>query len=110
MYYEKHIFVCENERGEGERVSCGKQGSKEILKLLKSKAVKAGINFPFRIQRAGCLERCELGPIQVAYPEGKWFRLRTEQDVDVLIASYLKADDPTAYKHLLVGDEETGKE
>ncbi len=106
QFYEKHIFVCENERAPGERVSCGRQGSGEILKLLKQKSVKAGINYKFRIQRAGCLDRCELGPIQVSYPEGKWFRLRTEEDIDLLIAHYLLEDSPEKYNHLVVGDAE----
>ncbi|MCZ8156686.1 MAG: (2Fe-2S) ferredoxin domain-containing protein [Leptospira sp.] len=105
-FYEKHIFVCENERPPGERVSCGAQGSGEILKLLKQKSAKAGIQYKFRIQRAGCLDRCELGPIQVSYPEGTWFRLKTEKDVEDLIEHYLKSNEPTKYNHLLVSDKE----
>ncbi|BDA80400.1 ferredoxin [Leptospira kobayashii] len=100
--YDKHFFVCENKRAPGERVSCGNQGSEEILKLLKKKSVKAGITYPFRIQRAGCMERCELGPVQVCYPEGKWFKLQTEADVDIILEHYFKNDDPSAYEHLLV--------
>jgi (2Fe-2S) ferredoxin len=103
-FYEKHIFVCENQRAPGERVSCGNQGSGEILKLLKQKAAKAGINYSFRVQRAGCLDRCELGPIQVSYPEGIWFQMKTEEDVDTVVEYYLKTNEPSKYKHLLVND------
>jgi (2Fe-2S) ferredoxin len=102
LFYEKHIFVCENQRAPGERVSCGNQGSSEILKLLKQKSAKAGIAYNFRVQRAGCLDRCELGPIQVSYPEGIWFKLRTEADVDVFIEHYLKKEDSSKYAHLVV--------
>jgi (2Fe-2S) ferredoxin len=105
-FYEKHIFVCENQRAPGERVSCGNQGSGELLKLLKQKTAKAGIDYKFRIQRAGCLDRCELGPIQVSYPEGKWFKLRTETDVELLIEHYLKADNIEKYEHLIVADSD----
>lgn len=109
MFYAKHIFVCENEREEGQRPSCGKQGSKEILKLLKSKSAKLGLTDKFRIQRAGCLDRCELGPIQVSYPEGKWFRLRNELDVDTFLNHYLKGSEENLYSHLLVSDSESEK-
>lgn len=101
-FYEKHIFVCENERAPGERVSCGRQGSGEILKLLKQKAAKAGIQYKFRVQRAGCLDRCELGPIQVSYPEGLWFQMKSEADVDIILEHYLKQNNPEKYEHLLV--------
>ncbi|GBF51584.1 ferredoxin [Leptospira ryugenii] len=106
QFYEKHIFVCDNTRPPGERVSCGNQGSAELLKLFKMKAAKAGIDYKFRIQRSGCLDRCELGPVQVAYPEGTWFKLRTEADVDLLIESYLKKDDASIYAHLILHNDE----
>jgi len=107
MFYEKHIFVCENERAEGERPSCGKQGSKEILKLLKLKASKAELHYKFRVQRAGCLDRCELGPVQVAYPEGEWFRLRTEEDVDLFLENFLKNKNPDALARLRIEEHES---
>lgn len=106
LFYQKHIFICDNQRPPGERVSCGNQGSGELLRIFKQKAAKAGIEYKFRVQRSGCLDRCELGPIQVAYPEGKWFKLRTEADVDLLIDHYLKSDSPEKYDHLIVSETE----
>ncbi|TGM75804.1 (2Fe-2S) ferredoxin domain-containing protein [Leptospira levettii] len=104
MFYEKHIFVCENQRAPSERVSCGNQGSIEFLKLLKQKAAKAGIEYKFRVQKSGCLDRCELGPIQVSYPEGKWFAMKSEADVETILEYYLKTDQPDKYDHLIVAD------
>ncbi|MDF3818533.1 (2Fe-2S) ferredoxin domain-containing protein [Leptospira sp. 96542] len=106
-FYQKHIFVCENKRPPGERVSCGNQGSEELLKLLKQKAAKAGIKEKIRVQRAGCLDRCELGPVQVAYPEGIWFRMKTEEDVNSILEYYLKSNEREKIEHLIVGDDET---
>ncbi len=106
LFYQKHIFVCDNQRAPGERVSCGNQGSAELLKFFKQKAAKAGIEYKFRIQRSGCLDRCELGPIQVSYPEGKWFKLRNESDVDLLIEHFLKDDHPEKYDHLIVSNSD----
>lgn len=36
-FYTKHVFVCENVRAEGERVSCGRSGSIQLLASLKKK-------------------------------------------------------------------------
>ncbi|TGK89326.1 (2Fe-2S) ferredoxin domain-containing protein [Leptospira bourretii] len=110
MFYEKHVFVCENQRAPGERVSCGNQGSIELLKLLKQKAAKAGIEYKFRVQKSGCLDRCELGPIQVSYPEGKWFAMKTEADVDTILEFYLKTNQPEKYNHLIVADDAVSEE
>jgi len=107
-FSEKHIFICDNQRPPGERVSCGNQGSGELLKIFKQKAAKAGLEYKFRVQKSGCLDRCELGPVQVSYPEGKWFKLRTEADVDLLIEHYLKNDTSDKYEHLLIYNSETG--
>ena len=42
-----------------------------------------------RINQSGCLDRCELGPTVVVYPEGVWYRCADERDVDELIESHL---------------------
>lgn len=101
--YEKHIFVCENIReGENARVSCGKFNSKKIREYLKQK-IKA--SFPekkIRVNMSGCLDRCELGPILVSYPEGDWFALKNESDVDAFINSYIKDNTINGIENLNV--------
>ncbi|WCL49680.1 (2Fe-2S) ferredoxin domain-containing protein [Leptospira sp. GIMC2001] len=87
-FYDQHIFVCENHRGEGERPSCGVHNS-EILKHLKQKPKTSKV----RVQRAGCLDRCEEGPILVSYPEGKWFSLKTKEDADRFYEKYIRDND-----------------
>ena len=42
-----------------------------------------------RINRAGCLNRCEMGPVLVVYPEGVWYSYSTEQDVDEILRSHV---------------------
>jgi len=42
-----------------------------------------------RINQAGCLDRCELGPVMVIYPEGVWYAYRTQADVDEIIQTHL---------------------
>jgi len=42
-----------------------------------------------RINNAGCLDRCELGPTLVIYPEGIWYRVPTKEDVDEVLDTHL---------------------
>jgi len=42
-----------------------------------------------RINSSGCLDRCELGPVIVVYPEGVWYSYLDESDVDEIIDSHL---------------------
>jgi len=45
-----------------------------------------------RVNNAGCLERCELGPAMVIYPEGIWYHYDSEADVDEIIESHILKD------------------
>ena len=84
QFYEKHIFVCENVRdGENARVSCGKHNAKKI-----------------RVNMSGCLDRCELGPVLVSYPEGHWFTLKTESDVDIFVSKYILQNELSSLQNL----------
>jgi (2Fe-2S) ferredoxin len=42
-----------------------------------------------RINKAGCLDRCDAGPCVVVYPEGVWYTYVDEQDIDEIIESHL---------------------
>ena len=42
-----------------------------------------------RVNQAGCLDRCEEGPVCVVYPEGTWYTYVDEADVDEIIDSHL---------------------
>ena len=42
-----------------------------------------------RVNRAGCLDRCEEGPVCVVYPEGTWYTYIDEEDVDEIIESHI---------------------
>lgn len=101
QFYEKHIFVCENVReGENARVSCGKQNSKKIKEYLKQKIKENAPDKKIRVNMSGCLDRCELGPILVSYPEGDWFTLKTESDVDLFIQNYILQNEPRSIQNL----------
>ena len=42
-----------------------------------------------RINIAGCLDRCEEGPVIVVYPEGVWYSYIDQEDVDEIIEEHL---------------------
>ena len=42
-----------------------------------------------RVNQAGCLDRCEEGPVCVIYPEGTWYTYVDESDIDEIIESHL---------------------
>lgn len=42
-----------------------------------------------RINQAGCLDRCEEGPVMVVYPEGTWYTYVDNSDIDDIIDNHL---------------------
>lgn len=103
-FYEKHIFVCENIREEGKRVSCGRSHSKKIKDLLKLLIKEKAPNAKIRVNMSGCLDRCEEGPILVSYPEGKWFSIKSEEDAQSFVNQYIVLNRLDEIEHLVVGD------
>ncbi len=103
-YYEKHIFVCENIREEGKRVSCGRAGSKKLKDYLKLKTKELCPDKNIRINMSGCLDRCEEGPVMVSYPEGVWFSLKTESDIDLFVKEYILENSDNNIKNLLLSN------
>ena len=42
-----------------------------------------------RINQAGCLDRCDEGPVMVIYPEELWYTFIDESDIDEIIDEHL---------------------
>ena len=55
-----------------------------------------------RVNTAGCLDRCDLGPVMVIYPEGTWYTYLDEEDIDEIIESLLSGGNPV--KRLRISD------
>ena len=91
--YEKHIFVCTNERPEGHpRGSCARRGGFDVrLALVKELAAK-GLRGKVRANKSGCLDACELGVSVVVYPEGVWYLGVTPEDADEIIETSITGD------------------
>ncbi len=88
-YYEAHVFSCTNRRPAGHpRGCCAEKGAEELRDHMKSAAKKLGLK-NVRINTAGCLDRCELGPTLVIYPEGVWYTCPTKADIDEILQTHL---------------------
>ena len=88
-YYEAHVFCCTNRRPAGHPRGCCAERSGEALRdHMKSRARELGLK-NVRINNAGCLDRCELGPTLVIYPEGVWYSCTTKADIDEVLETHL---------------------
>ena len=90
LYYSKHIFCCTNVRPPGHpRGCCSEKGSERLRNYLKARVKEIGLT-DMRVNAAGCLDRCELGPTMVIYPEGVWYSYKDEKDLDEILTVHLK--------------------
>jgi (2Fe-2S) ferredoxin len=96
-YYHRHLFFCTNDRGAGaERPSCNQCGSAKMRDYAKSRIKKLGMDGQgkVRVNKAGCLDRCESGPVCVVYPEGIWYTYIDEEDIDEIIDRHIVNGEP----------------
>src|SRR3569623_973157 len=89
MYYRHHVFFCTNLRTDG-RQSCESCGASAMRSYAKDKVKKLGLAGPVgvRFNTAGCLDRCEEGPVIVSYPEGVWYSYGDQEDIDEIISEH----------------------
>ena len=89
LIYEHHVFCCTNERPAGHpRGCCSARGSIELRDYMKARAKELGLP-KVRINASGCLERCELGPTMVIYPDAVWYSYDSKEDVDEILERQL---------------------
>lgn len=89
LFFTSHIFCCTNSREAGHpRGCCADKGAEPLRDYMKERCKALGLR-KLRVNSAGCLDRCELGPTLVIYPEGVWYHYATKQDVDEIIEQHL---------------------
>ncbi len=110
LYYRCHVFCCVNERPEKHpRGSCSRRGSVRLRNYMKARAKELGLE-KVRVNASGCLDRCELGPTMVIYPEGVWYRYETLEDVDEILDVHLGGKGRVQRLLLNVTDGSCGSE
>jgi len=85
-YFQRHVFFCCNRRDPPEKC-CADAGAAEMQKYAKDRVKALGLSGPghVRINKAGCLDRCEEGPVIVVYPEAVCYTYVDRADVDEII-------------------------
>jgi (2Fe-2S) ferredoxin len=88
--FQRHVFVCVNERpADHPRGCCKAKGSPEIRDAIKKALKDRGIKAEVRANNAGCLDQCEHGVTVVVYPEQVWYGGVTLADVDELVERHI---------------------
>lgn len=90
-YYQYHVFLCCNQREAG-ATCCNSRGASEIRGYAKDriKELKLDGKGKVRINSAGCLDRCDEGPVMVVYPEGVWYTYVDKEDIDEIIEEHIR--------------------
>ena len=69
---------------------------------MKRKIKESGLSGKgqIRVNTAGCLDRCDVGPVIVIYPQNIWYTYLDEEDIDEIIDS-LMSDGATVERLLI---------
>jgi (2Fe-2S) ferredoxin len=88
-YYKHHVFFCCNPRTDGESC-CNDHHAVEAHAYAKGRIAELRLKGPgkVRINQAGCLGRCDEGPVLVAYPEDVWYRYANTNDIEEIIQEH----------------------
>lgn len=90
MLFKHHLFFCLNERSNGENC-CAQHNAFELFTYAKNRIKELGLSGAgkIRVNKAGCLDACNLGPVMVIYPEGIWYTFIDTDDIEEIIQSHL---------------------
>jgi (2Fe-2S) ferredoxin len=93
-YYRHHVFFCCNRRDAPE-ACCANHGAADLQAYAKGriKALGLGGKGHVRMNKAGCLDRCDEGPVLVVYPEGVWYTYVDRADIDEIIDRHIVAGE-----------------
>ncbi len=80
--YHSHVLVC---GGTG----CTSSGSQAIIEKLNSEIAKNGLENEIQVVKTGCHGLCALGPIMIIYPEGTFYAMVKESDVEEIVSEHL---------------------
>lgn len=94
MKFDKHIFICTNQRAAGEKPSCGEAHGMELVARFKKALKDRNLPIKVRAQRAGCLDVCHYGPTLVVYPDGIFYVGVQVSDIDEIINKHIINNQP----------------
>ncbi|HVO89633.1 MAG TPA: (2Fe-2S) ferredoxin domain-containing protein [Casimicrobiaceae bacterium] len=90
-YYRRHVFFCCNQRAAPEKC-CANEDALAMQQYAKERVKSLGLSGKgsVRINKAGCLDRCEEGPVLVVYPEAVWYTYVDRDDIDEIIERHIR--------------------
>ena len=90
-HFKHHLFFCCNQREPGANC-CNNHGAQDLRDYAKSKVKALGLagEGKVRINQAGCLDRCDKGPVLVVYPEAVWYTYIDREDIDEIVTEHLQ--------------------
>ncbi len=95
MPFKNPLFFCLNEGSNGENC-CAQHNAFELFTYAKNRIKELGLSGAgkIRVNKAGCLDACNLGPVMVIYPEGTWYTFIDTDDIEEIIQSHLIKGKP----------------
>jgi len=89
-YYQYHVFFCTNLRTDG-RACCQDADAQDMRDYAKKRSKALGLagKGGVRINNAGCLDRCNEGPVVVVYPQGVWYTYVDKEDIEEILQEHL---------------------
>lgn len=88
--YQRMLFVCLNDRGEGHpKGSCSQRGGEAVLETLRAELHERGLKGVVRAVGTRCLGQCAHGPVVTVHPDDVWYRRVRASDVGPLIDEHV---------------------
>lgn len=89
-FYQKHVFVCSNQKAPG-KTCCANAGGEPFFDYMKKRLKQLDLHGvgKIRMTQSGCLGRCKRGPCLVIYPEAVWYTYTSQDDLDEIIQTHL---------------------
>ena len=89
-YFKHHVFFCCNQRAPGD-TCCNAHNATAMQTYAKDRVGALGLKGrgKIRINKAGCLDRCDEGPVLVVYPDNVWYTYVDQEDIDEIIDEHL---------------------
>jgi len=92
-FYKYHMFFCTNQR-DPDAACCADHNARAMRDYAKQRSKELGLagEGGVRVNLAGCLGRCEQGPVVVIYPQEVWYTYVDEDDIEEIMVSHLQND------------------
>ncbi|MDZ4668442.1 MAG: (2Fe-2S) ferredoxin domain-containing protein [bacterium] len=88
MRFDKHIFICANEKAPG-KACCGEKNGTALIEKFREVLAEKGLKGSVRAQKSGCLDACKFGPALVIYPEGTYYKQVQLSDVERIVEEHI---------------------